>query len=156
MRQLVRQYEFGPLVPQGWMTSTQKVRAYMTPHLRGAIIRRDRGLCRYCACRPEVIEIDHVWPVVRGGQSTMENCVTACRSCNQRKGWSTNWKPIPLDEMPWAIEKRAKAEVRKNRRKTKTHRKLVVDGKLVKVPIETIEERAARYGEDRVFRYTGR
>ena len=79
-----------------------RVRAELTPQLRLAVIKRDRGLCRYCTIRPkwQNIEIDHVRPVIYGGQSTMENCVTACRPCNQRKGWSMRWVPIPLDKMP--------------------------------------------------------
>jgi hypothetical protein len=79
-----------------------QVRAEVTPQLRMAIIKRDRGMCRYCTIRPkwQNIEIDHVRPVVSGGKSTMENCVTACRTCNQRKGWSLRWVPVPLDKMP--------------------------------------------------------
>jgi HNH endonuclease len=59
-------------------------------------------MCRYCTIRPKWrnIEIDHVWPVISGGKSTMENCVTACRTCNQKKGWSLRWVPIPLHKMP--------------------------------------------------------
>jgi hypothetical protein len=96
MTRMVQQYEFGPLVPEGWRTSTQKVRDDMTPHLRGAVIRRDRGLCRYCTCKPEIIEIDHVKPVCRGGQSTMQNCVTACRPCIGLKLASDGGERPPL------------------------------------------------------------
>jgi hypothetical protein len=79
-----------------------QVRAEVTPALRLAVIKRDRGLCRYCTVRAKWrnIEIDHVLPVISGGKSTMENCVTACRTCNQKKGWSLRWVPIPLHEMP--------------------------------------------------------
>jgi hypothetical protein len=79
-----------------------QVRAGVTPQLRMAIIKRDRGMCRYCTIRPkwQNVEIDHVRPVISGGKSTMENCVTACRICNQKKGWSLRWVPIPLDRMP--------------------------------------------------------
>jgi len=79
-----------------------QVRALLTPELRSAIIKHDRGMCRYCAIRPKWknIEIDHVRPVIYGGLSTLENCVTACRPCNQKKGWSRGWTPIPLDQMP--------------------------------------------------------
>ena len=43
--------------------------------------------CQYCGARPglEDLTIDHVVPRSRGGGSTWENCVTACRPCNARK-----------------------------------------------------------------------
>jgi len=68
-----------------------QVRAEVTRQLRIAVIKRDHGMCRYCTLRPkwQNIEVDHVRPVISGGKSTMENCVTACRSCNQKK-------PVPL------------------------------------------------------------
>ncbi len=32
------------------------------------------------------MEVDHVIPVSKGGQSTLNNLVTACRDCNRKKG----------------------------------------------------------------------
>ena len=32
---------------------------------------------------------DHIIPISKGGQSQFLNCVTACRSCNTRKGDQT-------------------------------------------------------------------
>src|SRR5207248_4460140 len=54
---------------------------------RRNVYRRDGYTCQYCGRRPGVAEltIDHVVPRSRGGGSTWENCVTACRSCNARK-----------------------------------------------------------------------
>lgn len=78
-------------------------RSGLTPELRRRVIRRDGGLCRYCGNKPFQIEIDHVYPVVNGGLSTIENLVTACRTCNQKKGWSRTWTPIPLDGGPLAV-----------------------------------------------------
>ncbi|MBX6421097.1 MAG: HNH endonuclease [Nevskia sp.] len=51
------------------------------------LFQRDRNLCLYCGKQFPVSELtrDHVVPVSRGGQCVWENCVTACRSCNQRK-----------------------------------------------------------------------
>lgn len=54
---------------------------------RRNVYRRDGFTCQYCGRRPGLDEltIDHVIPRSRGGGSTWENCVTACRPCNTRK-----------------------------------------------------------------------
>jgi 5-methylcytosine-specific restriction endonuclease McrA len=51
------------------------------------LFQRDRNLCLYCGQQFPLswLTRDHVFPVSRGGQSVWENCVTACRDCNQRK-----------------------------------------------------------------------
>ena len=52
------------------------------------LLIRDRLRCAYCGERFESHELtfDHVVPRCRGGRSTWENLVAACRPCNQRKG----------------------------------------------------------------------
>ena len=57
--------------------------------LRRAVFRRDAYTCRYCSKRGERLECDHVLPLSRGGDSTVENLVTACKPCNRRKGART-------------------------------------------------------------------
>jgi len=54
---------------------------------RRNLMRRDRHQCQYCGSRPGIHElsIDHVMPRSRGGRSTWENCVLACRRCNRKK-----------------------------------------------------------------------
>jgi 5-methylcytosine-specific restriction endonuclease McrA len=54
---------------------------------RRNVYRRDAYTCQYCGDRPGVDEltIDHVIPRSRGGATTWENCVTACRRCNAKK-----------------------------------------------------------------------
>lgn len=54
---------------------------------RRNVYRRDAFTCQYCRTRPGVedLTIDHVIPRSRGGGSSWENCVTACRPCNTRK-----------------------------------------------------------------------
>ncbi|HUP92414.1 MAG TPA: HNH endonuclease [Solimonas sp.] len=51
------------------------------------LFQRDRNLCLYCgALFPHsYLTRDHVVPASRGGLAVWENCVTACRDCNQRK-----------------------------------------------------------------------
>jgi hypothetical protein len=58
---------------------------------RKNLMLRDAHQCQYCGRRPPVrdLNIDHVLPRSRGGADSWENLVTACRSCNLRKGWRT-------------------------------------------------------------------
>ena len=54
---------------------------------RRNVYRRDAFTCQYCGDRPGLsdLTIDHVVPRSRGGASTWDNCVAACRPCNTRK-----------------------------------------------------------------------
>jgi len=54
---------------------------------RKNILLRDRNTCQYCgeAFAPADLTLDHVIPRSRGGDSTCENLVACCHSCNRRK-----------------------------------------------------------------------
>src|SRR5207248_4021385 len=56
---------------------------------RREIFIRDEHTCQYCGTRSSDLTIDHVIPRSRGGQHSWENLVSACRSCNHRKGGKT-------------------------------------------------------------------
>ncbi|MDM7325247.1 MAG: HNH endonuclease [Thermus sp.] len=56
------------------------------PLNRRNVLRRDRYTCQYCGRRGGELTVDHVLPKSRGGRSTWENLVAACRSCNLKKG----------------------------------------------------------------------
>lgn len=51
------------------------------------LFHRDHNLCLYCGdiFSPNQLTRDHIMPASRGGETTWENCVTACRDCNQAK-----------------------------------------------------------------------
>lgn len=56
--------------------------------LRFQIIARDGFCCVYCGKSPTDgarLEVDHVWPKKRGGESVPENMVSSCRQCNTAK-----------------------------------------------------------------------
>ncbi|OQA47398.1 MAG: CRISPR-associated endonuclease Cas9 [Chloroflexi bacterium ADurb.Bin325] len=59
----------------------------LTP-TRRSVALRDRYTCQYCGQTPgrNMLTIDHVIPRSRGGQTTWDNIVAACRACNMRKG----------------------------------------------------------------------
>jgi 5-methylcytosine-specific restriction endonuclease McrA len=58
---------------------------------RRNLLLRDQQQCQYCGRRPTLrdLNVDHVRPRSRGGASTWENVVIACRACNLRKGHRT-------------------------------------------------------------------
>ncbi|MCA9980733.1 MAG: HNH endonuclease [Anaerolineales bacterium] len=66
----------------------------MSLHLSNALLQQlvevDGVCCAYCQTSEQVtgqpLTIDHIQPVVLGGQSTFENLCRACRRCNEFKG----------------------------------------------------------------------
>jgi 5-methylcytosine-specific restriction endonuclease McrA len=59
------------------------------PFSKKNVMIRDGFKCVYCGVKGVVFTIDHVVPRSKGGKSTFENCVTACKPCNNRKGHQT-------------------------------------------------------------------
>ncbi len=53
---------------------------------RREIFARDGHRCQYCGRQTHDLTLDHVVPRHRGGGHTWENLVTACKTCNHRKG----------------------------------------------------------------------
>jgi 5-methylcytosine-specific restriction endonuclease McrA len=56
------------------------------PWSKRNVIVRDNHTCAYCGVKTNKLTIDHVIPRSKGGKSTFENCVAACRDCNNKKG----------------------------------------------------------------------
>ena len=56
---------------------------------RREVFVRDGQRCQYCGVGGHELTLDHVVPRHRGGTHEWENLVTACRSCNHRKGGRT-------------------------------------------------------------------
>jgi len=55
------------------------------PFSKRNVMVRDRYQCAYCGTNRN-LTIDHITPVSKGGKSSFENCITACKSCNNKKG----------------------------------------------------------------------
>jgi hypothetical protein len=52
---------------------------------RQNIFKRDNHQCQYCGTADD-LTLDHVMPKSRGGRTSWDNLVTACKRCNSRKG----------------------------------------------------------------------
>ena len=65
-----------------------KKREPISKKLRFEIFKRDKFQCQYCGkVAPDVIlEVDHIKPVVDGGDNNIMNLVTSCFDCNRGKG----------------------------------------------------------------------
>jgi hypothetical protein len=52
------------------------------------LFSRDRCVCAYCGnrCHEELLTREHIRPLGQRGQDHWMNVVTACKSCNHRKG----------------------------------------------------------------------
>ena len=56
---------------------------------RENVFKRDGFKCQYCGTEKE-LTIDHLIPKAKGGKTSWNNLVTACKSCNSKKG---NYSP---------------------------------------------------------------
>ncbi len=56
------------------------------PFSKKNVMVRDGFKCVYCGTSGVRFTIDHVTPKFKGGKSSFENCVTACKPCNNKKG----------------------------------------------------------------------
>ena len=59
------------------------------PFSKKNVMVRDGFRCVYCGTKEGRLTIDHVRPKALGGKSTFENCVCACKDCNNKKGNKT-------------------------------------------------------------------
>lgn len=69
------------------LNSYRKVPHRVQVLTRRNILMRDQHTCQYCEETFPAVELtlDHVHPRSRGGLSTWENLVAACKKCNRRK-----------------------------------------------------------------------
>jgi 5-methylcytosine-specific restriction endonuclease McrA len=58
---------------------------------RQNVYLRDGFRCQYCNCSGSLLNLtlDHLIPLARGGKTSWDNIVTACKTCNLRKGART-------------------------------------------------------------------
>lgn len=52
---------------------------------RENVFKRDGFECQYCGTKKE-LTIDHIIPKAKGGKTSWNNLVTACKKCNSKKG----------------------------------------------------------------------
>lgn len=64
--------------------------SYIPATLRNLVIRRAGNRCEYCELsqngQEATFHIDHIFPVVSGGETIAENLALSCVSCSLKKG----------------------------------------------------------------------
>lgn len=77
------------------MPSVIKLNRYVNVPYKGVVLsrenvfKRDGFKCQYCGTEKE-LTLDHLIPKARGGKTSWNNLVTACKTCNSKKG---NYSP---------------------------------------------------------------
>ncbi len=56
------------------------------PFSKRNVLIRDGFRCAYCGGSQNRLTVDHIIPKSRNGETSFENCVAACKPCNNRKG----------------------------------------------------------------------
>lgn len=67
-----------------WQSICRVERGKVTNRLRFSIYARDGRRCQKCGSTRN-LEIDHIFPISKGGKSTPDNLQTLCRRCNTLK-----------------------------------------------------------------------
>ncbi|MFM2293801.1 MAG: hypothetical protein RLZZ350_214 [Verrucomicrobiota bacterium] len=80
--------------------------------IRFEVLKRDSFKCQYCgAAAPDVLlQIDHIHPVIEGGDNDITNLITSCVACNSGKSGKT------LDDKTAVIKARNQLEDLQTRR----------------------------------------
>ena len=86
-----------------WRSLSSVERSLVSNELRFAIYRRDNYRCRKCGRETQDLEIDHIYPISKGGKTTYNNLQTLCHACNYKKSNNIerpiNNRPIDLDSL---------------------------------------------------------
>ena len=88
-------------------TRGRHVQRHIPPLNNHELFRRDGYMCMYCGTEhgPGELTRDHIKPLSKGGRDVWSNVVTACRSCNTRKGSRTPERAgMPLLAVPFRAE----------------------------------------------------
>ena len=111
------------------MSISKQLREPVSKRLRFNVFKRDGFTCVYCGRKtPDVVlEIDHIVPVSKGGNSAIENLSTACMDCNRGKSDKS------LTVIPESLKVRAE-------RIKESERQLSEYSKIVQNQVDRIEE----------------
>lgn len=92
-------------VPSVIMLNKYYKNKYVPEFNRYNLLYRDEFRCQYCSnnFHPQNLTIDHVHPKCKGGDTTWENSVIACRKCNGLKA-NKYWVPIVTPHKPTYYE----------------------------------------------------
>ena len=67
-----------------WESICRVERGRVTNKIRFAVYSRDGNRCRKCGSTRD-LEVDHIFPISKGGKSNFDNLQTLCHVCNAKK-----------------------------------------------------------------------
>ena len=67
-----------------WQSICRVERGKVSNKMRFAVYERDGNRCRNCGSRYN-LEVDHIFPISKGGKSSFDNLQTLCHGCNVKK-----------------------------------------------------------------------
>ena len=72
-----------------YMKSAKYQRSILSDSLRYDVLKRDKFTCQLCGASSKKdgvkLEVDHIFPVSKGGKTEMKNLQTLCERCNRGK-----------------------------------------------------------------------
>lgn len=71
-----------------WDSICRVERGKVSNKMRFAVYQRDGYRCKYCGKTQNraLLEVDHIYPIAKGGKTTFDNLQTLCHNCNVKKG----------------------------------------------------------------------
>ena len=82
--------ELVELVNFEYEPKTKTMRKKVPISIRRQVFERDNNICQFCQST-EDLEIDHITPVILGGDNSLENLRTLCRICNGKRNAELRW-----------------------------------------------------------------
>ena len=83
--QINQKYDGRYLNDSIWQSICRVERGRVSNKMRFAIYERDGHRCKKCGRRTDDLEVDHIFPISKGGKSTFDNLQTLCHHCNTMK-----------------------------------------------------------------------
>lgn len=68
-----------------WDSISKVERAKVSNKMRFAVYKRDGYRCQKCGRKTDDLEIDHIFPISKGGKTEFNNLQTLCHDCNMKK-----------------------------------------------------------------------
>lgn len=99
---IVRSERWSTRVPAVMLLNEYQRKKTIVRFSKQNVFLRDNFVCQYCESlvTRKSATLDHVLPISHGGQTTWDNCTTACTNCNARKGNNRKIKPKSLPTKP--------------------------------------------------------
>lgn len=85
LNKLAHKYDGRYLDDNIWQTICRVERGRVSNKMRFSIYERDGHRCRKCGRYSNNLEIDHIFPISKGGKSEYNNLQTLCHECNVKK-----------------------------------------------------------------------